>query len=949
MTPFLYNTANYIHQHFGDDTRKLLLVLPNKRGSLFLKRHLANIYNKTIWLPKIISAEELITELSGLQTADNITLVAVLYDCYRDVMKDKAESFDNFLKWSNMLLQDFNEIDRYLIDAQSIYKNLTEIKEIENWSLAAEEKTEMQSNYIKFMSSLGDIYALYTQKLIAQNIAYQGLAYKKAVEALKTKSAFAEYDSFIFAGFNALNRAEEIIFQHFIEEKKAAILWDADEYYLHNEKHEAGLFLRKHLQREHFKTDSFIENNYLEGTKNIEIIGAAQNMAQVSCAAQILQNWIHSGVDLNKTAIVLCDETLLFPLLSVLPEEIKEVNVSLEYPLSKSTLYDLASQLVNLHINKKQSRSGGAIYYKDLLKVIQNPYFSMLLGDSKNLQIITRSIAENNITYFSVSTLEKIIGENYTKVNYLFAGWESISGVIKNLRLLANNLISLLNSENKQHKNLETEFIVEFSKLITNLETLVEKVNYITELKTLRKIIQQLLSGASVPFFGEPLKGLQIMGVLETRTLDFENVILISVNENILPSGKSSNTFIPYDLKKYFKLPVYQDKDAIYAYHFYRLLQKAKNIGLIYNTENDTFGKGEKSRFITQLVNELPAANKAVNIVERIAVSEDLLHKDEIAFTIEKTEEHIIKTKDKAFTHERPGFSPSLLNNYRDCSLRFYFNYISKIREADEVEENVETNTMGTILHEVLEQIYTPFKDSFVKKDALLAQLTQLETLTETAFKNHFSESEFKFGKNFLAFQTVQLYATSLIKSEAEKVERLEKQNDSLKIIDLERKLESIIELKQGDEIIPIKVIGISDRIDASAGQFRIVDYKSSVSQKDSFVFTNFEELFADKKYNKAFQLFIYAWLCWKNKLSVAEHIKPCIIPFRSNDKNEYYITQKIGKETCELQFTDSLLMEFEIHLTALLGKVFDKATPYTQTEDEDKCQFCAYAPLCRR
>lgn len=188
-----------------------------------------------------------------------------------------------------------------------------------------------------------------------------------------------------------------------------------------------------------------------------------------------------------------------------------------------------------------------------------------------------------------------------------------------------------------------------------------------------------------------------------------------------MPSGKSSNTFIPYDLKKYFKLPVYQDKDAIYAYHFYRLLQKAKNIGLIYNTENDTFGKGEKSRFITQLVNELPAANEAeVNIVERIAVSEDLLHKDEIAFTIEKTEEHITKTKDKAFTHERAGFSPSLLNNYRDCSLRFYFNYISKIREADEVEENVETNTMGTILHEVLEHIYTPFKDNFVKKDVLL-------------------------------------------------------------------------------------------------------------------------------------------------------------------------------------------------------------------------------------
>ncbi|HEY1039318.1 MAG TPA: PD-(D/E)XK nuclease family protein, partial [Bacteroidia bacterium] len=813
MTPFLLDTANYIHQHFGDNTRELMIVLPNKRGALFLKRHLANIYNKTIWLPRIISAEEFIAELSQLQSADAITLSAQLYDSYVSILKEKAESFDGFIKWCNMLLQDYNEIDRYLIDAKAIYKNLAEIKEIENWSLAAEEKTEMQRNYIAFMSSLGDVYEHFTKQLEERKIAYQGLAYKHAVKNALSGKVKIQSEKIIFAGFNALNRAEEVLFDYFIKEHGAIVLWDADKYYFSNELHEAGNFLRKHFSKQQFRSENFITRNLTEQPKNVQVVGAAQNMAQVATATSILKEWIYKGIDLNKTAIVLCDESLLFPLLSVLPEEIEAVNVSLEYPLSQSTLYDLSEQLVTMHINKKQNSSQGSIYFKDLVRVLQNPYFALLYGKENNANKLAKHIAENNISYFSVKTLNKLFGENYQQVAFLFEGWDTAIGAVSKLKILADRLLLDIEKNAARFLATETEFVFEFGKLVTRLQEVCTEVNYITEVKTLRRIIQQLVSGASVPFFGEPLKGLQIMGVLETRTLDFENLIMISVNENVLPSGKSANTFIPFDLKKYFQLPVYQDKDAIYAYHFYRLIQKAESIALIYNTEMDTLGKGEKSRFITQLQTELPQVNKQALIQESIAISEVSEKRNTEAISIEKNDELINKTKAKAFTPERSGFSPSLLNTYKDCRLRFYFNYLAQIKEPEEVEESVEAGTFGTILHYVLEKAYLPKKDLYLKEADFTEILSSIDDLTKEGFKEQYTENEFMLGKNYLAYHTIKVYAENLVKADAEYAKGLEKGNSSLKIIDLERKLEWILQLNHKGETIPVKISGTCDRI----------------------------------------------------------------------------------------------------------------------------------------
>jgi RecB family exonuclease len=842
-----------------------------------------------------------------------------------------------------MLLQDFNEIDRYLVDAKSIYKNLAEIKEIENWSLAEENKTEMQTNYIAFMSALGDVYEHFVKVLESRQIAYQGLAYKKAVANVQAKKVQIGQEYIVFAGFNALNRAEEILFRHFIEEKGARVLWDADNYYLEDPLNEAGLFLRRHFTYDFFRSGHFITNNLSEQEKKISITGAPQNMAQVATGAAILKRWILEGVDLNTTAIILCDESLLFPLLSVLPPEVEAVNVSLEYPLRQSTLYDLSEQLIDLHINKKQNSSHGAVYYKDLLRVMQNPYFNLLFGADLQTGKITKRIAENNISYFSVKTLQNVFGDHYSRVAFLFEGWNTTTEAVASLKRLSEELLAVF--EKKGKASTDTEFAFEFGKLVTRLQEVCLQVNYITDLKTLRRIIQQLLAGASIPFFGEPLKGLQIMGVLETRTLDFENVILISVNENILPSGKSANTFIPFDLKRYFKLPVYQDKDAVYAYHFYRLIQCAKNIALVYNTETDAMGKGEKSRFITQLMHELPLKNTRATIEDAVALPATQEQKPIPPITILKTPALLEKLQAKANTPERSGFSPSLFNTYKDCSLRFYYNYLATIREAEEVEESVEANTFGTILHYVLEKAYTGTKGNYLSPKDFEAIYPQIEGLTEKAFREQYAESEFMYGKNYLAFHTIKLYAENLVKADEAHVKELTAANNSLKILELEYKLEYVLTLQINGEPVQVKVSGTADRIDSTADQFRIVDYKSSVSDNDKFGFEGFEILFTEKKFNKAFQLFMYAWLAWKNNLSEAAKIRTCIVPFRGNKKKEYYIEE----HKAPIRFSDELLTQFEERLVEEIRQIFDPAIPFAQTEDLDKCTFCAYAKICNR
>lgn len=374
MTPFLQYIAQYVFKHHADNTEHLCIVLPNKRGALYLKQHLAKAFQKTIWLPRIISAEELVAELSGLQQADSIDLICDLYAVYKTILKDKAEPFDAFAKWGTLMLQDFNEADRYLVDTNALYQNLKEIKEIENWSLSADSLTPTQQDYINFMHQMGDIYHEFAKVLLQKKQAYQGLMYRKAVDNYKNSSYIEQFSKILICGFNALNKAETLIFSDLVKEK-ADIIYDTDNYYLENESYEAGLFLRKNFSNTWLNTKNHIGNYFKEIPKHIDIVAVPKQIGQAQVVSHQLHQWIQQGKSLHKTAVILADESLLFPILNQLPNEVQHVNITMEYPLRLSPIYDLMDNLISLHQSTQKLGASSSYYFADVFKILQNALF----------------------------------------------------------------------------------------------------------------------------------------------------------------------------------------------------------------------------------------------------------------------------------------------------------------------------------------------------------------------------------------------------------------------------------------------------------------------------------------------------------------------------------------------------------------------------------------------
>ena len=949
MTPFLKYIAQYIFDHHENETEHLCIVLPNKRGALYLKQHLAKVFQKTIWLPTIISAEELVAELSGLQQADSIDLICDLYQVYTSILKEKAEPFDAFAKWGTLMLQDFNEADRYLVDTNSLYQNLKEIKEIENWSLSADNLTNTQQDYIDFMFQMGTIYHEFTKLLLQKKQAYQGLMYRKSVEGYKNSKYINQFNKILICGFNALNKAETIIFSDLVKDKKATIIWDADKYYLDNVNYEAGLFLRKNFSNSWLDTKTNIGNYFNDIPKHIDIVAVPKQMGQAQVVSHQLNQWIKQGKSLNKTAVVLADESLLFPILNQLPEDVKHVNITMEYPLRLSPIYDLIDNLISLHQSTKKAGASSSFYFADVFKILQNSLFKKYyksFDPTIQLQFIIQKIIDKNYVWLNNKVLAELFLENYKYIENLFNSWSNSSQGISAM----SQIISVFNSSDNEALQLsstEKEYLHVFTKYFNRLQSLIQTHNYLDSLLTLKSLYKQIIGAASVPFIGEPLQGLQIMGVLETRTLDFENIILLGVNEGVLPSGKSANSFIPNDLKRYHGMPLYGDKDAVYAYHFYRILQRASNVLITYNTEHSVLGSGEKSRFITQLQFELKKYNQQHTITEQMLSGGALSASNRNVISISKTELNLAPIIKKLTTNSQyDGLSPSALISYKDCALRFFFRYGVGIKETEDVEESAEANTQGSILHESLEMLYKPFIGRVLTEENIKECLSKTEECVNFIFQNYFSQRESQFGKNFLQQKVLYEYVNKLLRNDLKLIQNSKKTNELLSLIDLEKTLSAslTIDINGVETLIYLK--GSADRIDKLGNNIRVIDYKSSVKTDDKFKFTNFEDLFKDSKYNKMLQLFMYAWLVVKNNLAKPEELQPCIIPFKKFEEQPKFILEDV-KGGGILNFTSELLEEFETHLKFEILEMISDETYFTQTKDEDKCEYCAYASIC--
>ncbi len=942
MQTFLEKATKYLIHKYGDSISDLCIVMPNRRAGLFLKKYLSQQAKKTIWSPDIFSVEDFINELSGLQVTDAISLYFELYETHRNVEKERAESFDNFLSWGKTLLHDFNDIDLHLADPQKIFYFLNSSKAYAVWNLEQKPLSDYQERYLKFYNSLYNYYKDLTSKLLNKNQAYQGLAYRYVADHIEEKINSIKWKKIIFIGFNALNLAEEKIIKHFIECNKAEILWDADNYYIKNPQQEAGKFIRKYINSWHLKEINWIENNFT-GTKKINITGVPGNTGQAKLTGHILDEIKKNSEKTERTAVVLADEKLLVPVLNSIPADIKNLNVTMGLPLKYTSAFELFDSLFRMHINSVRLSKGDIpkIYYKDILKIINHPYIANIINLSTDNRAPSDIVKNSNRVLLSDKDIQQIFPSSgeYSKYRFLFDNWNGdIYTAIQCMEKLVEMLKVFFSAPPTEHvvnTDIDIEYIFNFSKIIKRIKSLSDNYKNIRQIDTLRTLFHRIAETTALPFYGEPLKGIQIMGLLETRNLDFENIIMLSVNENIIPASKTIHSFIPHDVRYEFDLPSYKEREAIYAYHFYRLLQRAENTYLIYNTENDDFGSSEQSRFIKQITNELQKYNADITINHRLMNIPVIKEEDIYTIEIPKTKDIIQKLTEKA----KSGFSPSSLNTFINCSLQFYFQEIVKIKEPEEVEETVEADTMGKIMHGVLHDLYKPYINKQIKTGDINNMLSQVDKLTKENFKKYYGGGDVKYGKNLLIINIANKYIKNFLRKETDFINN----KGPFRIKKLEDKFSTVINISDSIKLM-IVLKGVIDRIDEAGNTTRIIDYKTGKVDKNELFVEDWNSLISEPNLAKSFQLLMYSYLYRKNN-DTAEKIESGIISLKKLSSGIFNVhipenDTDINKKAAE---------QFETIARILLEDIFNPQKPFTQADDEERCKYCDYGSICNR
>ena len=914
---FLKNLAEKLLSDHLDNISEITIILPNKRAKIFLLEAFKEKLPNFTFAPKITSIEDFIQEVASIRSVDAIELLFEFYTVYLSLtIKEKQQTFEQFSNWAKTLLQDFNEIDRYLKDPKHVFSYLQDIEVIKRWGIELDDKTALIDNYLEFWKLLPLYYETFYSHLKNKKIGYQGLIYREAVFNLDKFIVSFKNKKIVFAGFNALNNAEDKIVQQLIVSDIATIYWDIDAVFLNDVSHDAGLFVRRFKNTwAHYKNNPFqwIATNFSE-EKNIQIIGTSKSIGQTKIVSGIIEKLLldSPNTSLDKVALVLGDENMLIPMLHSLPASVGGLNITMGYSSKNNPIQLLVAKLFTMH-NKalNRSESNYVFYYKDVLDVLSNPIIESYVNASK----VISTIKKNNYTFI---THQKVISFQESPnplFELLFQKWNQKPLVI--LELISEILLivkSNLDANLEEDKVVKT-FLYSIFKVINKLITYCSKNEYIQNIDTLQAIYKQVIDLAEVSFEGEPLSGLQIMGVLESRVLDFETVIITSLNEGKFPAGKTVNSFIPFDVKLELGLPTYKEKDAIYTYHFYHLLQRAKNIYLLYNTENDGLDGGEKSRFITQLeVEKQPNHNLTHEIIQPVVPN--------IAYEpvlIPKTELVMIRLKEIA---TGKGFSPSALTTYVRNPIQFYFQRILSIKETEEVEENIALNTLGTIIHQTLEVLYKPVINKVlttVHLDSML-HLANEEVLIQ--FKEIYKEGEVKKGKNLLAFEVAKRNIFNFLIEEKRQITN----GDVVKILALETPLKRVLEDQRLP--FPIKIAGNVDRIEIRNNKIRIIDYKTGKVEKNNVQLKDWHGLTLDIKNDKIIQLLCYAFMYEEQAQGL--EVEAGIISFKNMRGGFLPLGIKQEKEFFKT-ITPEILENFKNEMIVLISEILNVAVSFEE------------------
>lgn len=888
-------------------------VFPSKRAGTFAKNYLRQQIDKTVFAPQFFSIEEFIAQLSKLIPSNSETELCLLYESYLETDIKEKDSFVNFVPWGTMLLQDFNEIDRYGVDAQQLYTYLQNLQEVSHWALE-EEKTELVQNYLSFWEQLPGIYKAFSAKMLEKDMGHQGLLYKKAAEHLQDYLKEDPNKKLFFIGFNALNTSESKIIQEVVKQERGEVYWDVDHYFLKNPIHEAGYFIRKHHKEWSFLKDKPIKeaiqgvSSMYTQEKKIQLYGVPKSVSQAHLMGQILSGF--NKESLEKTAVVLGNESLLKPLIPCLPAH-SPANITMGSPLAETALSHFIQALYELHTSGEKE----AWYYQHVVQILQHPYASLLIDHhgAKGTQSLLQYIASANLSYAHLKDLVAQLPLAETILALLFTPSED-QALLFSKQLLETCMLLQQRAAVENHTTLlsETHYFIE---ILEALEAQLISYPFIQSTKGFWRLFTERLHKVKLPYSGEALSGLQLMGMLESRNLDFEILIISDVNEGILPGGKTHNSFIPLSLKKEFGLPTFKEKDAVYAYHFYRLLQRAKEVHLLYNTATDVLEGGEPSRFIHQLrTQKIPA----VQVKHLIATP--LIEPIKKQLTkVSKNQEIIEAISQKAAR----GFSPSAINSYVRKPIDFYKSYVLKIEEPNPVEEIIAYNTFGTIVHESLDHLYANYLNTSLNSAHFEKIKSEIPAVLALKYEEFHSPLEGARGKNILAHRVILKYLEDFI-SYDQKIAA----EEGLEIISLEQTYNTSLVIPGIES--PITFKGTIDRVHKRNGQLEILDFKTGMVKPTELKVKNWTAFPEEPKLAKALQLLSYAMVYQAEHPQAA--LRAGIYSFKNTQPGIMYFENASAADNKQLITKDTIEV-FKESLAQILLEIFNLEQPFVEKE----------------
>ena len=957
METFFKQVAHDLYNKTEGNFTKVAIVFPNKRASLFFNEYLAQESDRPIWSPTYVSISELFRQSSDLSIADPIKLVCDLYKVFQKATGSK-ETLDDFYFWGEMLIADFDDADKNMADTHALFSNLKDLNELmDNYDFLEEgqkealsqffhnfsinQVTELKQRFISMWNVLGDIYAEYKALLESQSIAYEGMLYRQVIEQLDVEAL--PYNKYIFVGFNVLNKVEHTLFKKLNEAGKAMFYWDYDTFYLNKTPHEAGEFIRRNLRD--FPSElpaSFFDN--LNQPKEVTFIESPTENGQV----RYLPQWIRENLTSQEkeTAVVLCNEALLQPVLHALPDNVKHINITMGFPLSQTPAYSFVNALMELHTSGYNPNNGRYLF-AEVISVLKHPYTRQLSPEAEKLE---QTLTRDNRFYPLPSELKQdnVLELLFTPRRNNLDLCSMLSEALKEVAVIYQQQAA---SHSDAFDQLYRESLFKTYTLVNRFHTLIESKELNVQAGTFQRLLTRVMSSSSIPFHGEPAIGMQVMGVLETRNLDFRHLIMLSVNEGQLPKAGGDSSFIPYNLRKAFGMTTIDHKIAVYAYYFYRLMQRAEKVTLVYNTATDGINRGELSRFMLQFLIEwgYPVLRKQLEAAQS--------PQDSTPIIIEKTPDIMERMKSVFDIRNNPKalISPSALNCYLDCPLKFYYKYVALLSAPDEVTADIDSAKFGSIFHYAAEHIYKDLTahGKLISKENLETLLKD-EVRLQTYVDNGFKELFFNLPPNEQPeYNGIQLINSAVIVKYIQQLLRNDLRYAPFTFIGSEQRIFENIEICTSTGDIQSRIGGIIDRIDSKGESLRIVDYKTG---GDADTPANVQSLFIPdkKRSNYVFQTFLYASIVCKKlrEKNDSRLVAPALLYIHRAASEKYSPVIQMGEPRKPKEPVDNFAQyegDFRENLKTLLEDIFNPDISFTQTEIEDKCAYCDFRALCKK